>query len=100
MAKRKVLPPIEGLPAKAPICPYCGRSLKPWTQDTIERRPVTRTDRWDGSKFTGTENVITSRKFVRWSAYDGVFDRLKCARYFALAAYNAGYRLKPKPKRP
>lgn len=68
--------PIEGLPADRPRCVWCDR---PFAAHTID----TRTD------------AGIARKFSRWSSYDGLFDRLRCARAFAVASYRGGYRRVP-----
>lgn len=83
---RRTLPPIEGVPKDAPTCPWCGRALKPWATNTYEKMPFA--DR------AGFSTEVTKRTFAGWEAYDGLWDRLVCARAFATAAHAAGFRRK------
>lgn len=71
------LPPIQGVPTERPVCAYCGNPL-----------PVVTKDEYGGSR------EIVARTFWRWGGYNGLFDKLKCARFFAVAAHRAGYRIK------
>lgn len=74
--------PIENLPAETPRCPWCNRKLRPVVDETHQGRRVA----------FGKNAEIDRRVFLRWNAYDGIFDRLVCARSFAVAAYQAGFR--------
>ena len=82
---RRVLPPIEGVPKDPPTCPWCGRKLKPWATNTYENIPYPQ---------GGFHQEITRRVFSHWLGYDGLWDRLVCARDFATAAHAAGFRRK------
>lgn len=79
--------PIEGLPPERPLCPNCGRKLAPVTIDTrvdANGQPSKNWDAW----------VATRRVFTRWSSYQGLWCRLRCALDFATAAHRAGYRIR------
>ena len=93
----KARPPITGMPAERPTCPFCGRPL----------RPDVREIRSDGlDRFAPRTNVqswnlpIIRREFTGWRGYGiekgNAFDKfctLGCARDFANAAFRAGYRI-------
>jgi hypothetical protein len=86
----KKLPPVEGMPAKRPVCQWCGRPLRFWTND--ERTPRS----GDVNGFASGEK--TRRTFAFWRGYPHwetpLFDRLSCALSFATASHLAGYRRK------
>jgi hypothetical protein len=88
---RRVLPPIDGMPADRPTCPFCAKRLRPNVNTTHK-----------GGSITGP---IERRTFVSWNGYPieggNAFDKfctLTCARAFANAAYRAGYRITRKEK--
>lgn len=82
--KRSALP-IENLPAETPRCPWCNRKLRPVVNELgANGKPI-----YDASL---AREMAVRRVFVRWNAYDNLFDRLNCARAFAVASYNAGCR--------
>lgn len=76
MSDRRKMPPIEGVPTDVPVCAYCGTKFKPFSEDTRDKG-----------------FVVVRREFKQWNAYNGLFCRLRCARFFAVAAYRAGYRI-------
>ena len=77
-------PPIEGMPAERPVCPFCGKKLRPCVDDVRVRDE-------------GNVTKIISRKWYGWQGYpnirDAVFCTLNCSLGFALAAHRAGYRI-------
>lgn len=75
----KARPPIEGMPADRPRCPYCDRKLA----------PVVHEERVDGYG-----SRIIRRTWVRWRAKRQLFCTLSCALDFAVACHKAGYRIK------
>ena len=45
---------------------------------------------------SGKDIVFMPERAAEWLAYDGLFCSTLCARGFAVAAYKAGYRVRPK----
>ena len=76
--KRSKRPPISGIPSIRPVCQWCGKKLRPWTEDTYEG------GRWSGQ--------MVARKWAGWRSYRGLFHSLGCALDFAAAAHKGGYR--------
>jgi len=83
-------PPIEGLPpTERPRCAFCDRPMPIMSNDIREQRP--------GGSYFGP---VIRRTFVRYIGYcwnkaldAPLFCRLRCAKDFAWASYEAGYRI-------
>lgn len=81
MRQGRKYPPIEGMPARRPVCVNCGKKFPPLTR-TLHAP-------WTGN---GLEQLL-SRTFMGWDSYNGLFHSLNCALAFATRAHEAGYRL-------
>lgn len=77
---RNKRPPVEGLPAERPHCPWCDRPLRMLTNHLKDPNAKL----WLA--------VVKRRVFVRWQTVEGVFCTNSCAIRFAGASYRGGFR--------
>ena len=80
-------PPIEGMPAPGdrPGCGFCGRLLKPRVRNVYHDVQVTAKN--------SMAPRVKARIFEGWETRSRVFCTHGCAGRFAIAAWEAGYRI-------